>query len=91
MSLVIYAKDKARLSTFYAQTLGIPLMESAESHDVLRGAGIELIVHAIPAPYAADITITVNDGTGSASRTFLLDVQSKPTAPANLRVVQATP
>jgi len=39
----------------------------------------------------ANITITVGDGTGSASRTFLLDVKPKPTAPGNLRVAQALP
>ena len=61
---------------------------------VFGGAGSNRTVAVTPLPGQsgfADITITVSDGTGSASRTFLLDVQPKPTAPANLRVVQASP
>jgi hypothetical protein len=61
---------------------------------VLGGAGGNRTVTVTPLPGQtgfADITITVSDGTGSASRTFLLDVKPKPTAPANLRVVQALP
>lgn len=39
----------------------------------------------------ANITITVDDGFGSASRTFALQVLPPPAAPSNLRVVQASP
>jgi len=38
-----------------------------------------------------DITISVNDGTGSANQTFQLNVRPKPTAPRNMRIVQASP
>ncbi len=57
-SVVVFAKDKARLSAFYLQTLGLTTVESAPSHDVLRAPGIELVVHAIPAEYAAGIVIS---------------------------------
>jgi len=61
---------------------------------VFGGTGSNRTLAVTPLPGQtgfADITITVSDGTGSASRTFLLDVKPKPTAPANLRVVQALP
>ena len=59
-ALVIYAKDKARVSAFYQHTLALALAlhESLPSHDLLLGPGLELLVHAIPAEYAGDITIT---------------------------------
>ena len=61
---------------------------------IFGGAGSNRTLAVTPLPGQtgfADITITVNDGTGSASRTFLLDVKPKPTAPGNLRVAQALP
>lgn len=57
-SLVVYAKDKSRVSRFYRATLGLEAVESEPSYDRLAGAGIELIVHAIPAPLAATIDVT---------------------------------
>lgn len=57
--LVVYAKDKTRVSAFYRGTLGIALVESASTHDVLRGSGVEVVVHAIPPAYAAGIRIGV--------------------------------
>jgi hypothetical protein len=39
----------------------------------------------------ANITLTVSDGSASASRTFLLTVQPKPAPPTNLSVAAATP
>jgi len=56
--LVIFAKNKKRVSAFYRQTLGLTAAEEAPTHDLLLGAGIELVVHAIPRRYAADIKIT---------------------------------
>jgi len=38
-----------------------------------------------------DITLSVSDGTGSASSTFELSVQRRPNAPGALRIVQALP
>jgi predicted enzyme related to lactoylglutathione lyase len=57
-SLVIYAKDKARVSAFYRETLGLAVEETAPSHDLLTGHGIDLVVHAIPPAYSAHIPIT---------------------------------
>ncbi len=57
-SAVIFAKNKKRVSEFYRETLGLVASEEAPSHDVLVGAGIELVIHAIPRKYATDIVIT---------------------------------
>ncbi len=59
MTMVIYAKDKARVSAFYRETLGLHTTEAQPSHDLLQGPGVELVIHAIPEAYAADITITL--------------------------------
>lgn len=56
--LVVFAKNKKRVSAFYQQTLGLAVAESDTSHDLLRGHGYEVVVHTIPRKYAADITIT---------------------------------
>ncbi len=56
--LVIFAKNKKRVSAFYRATLGLTATEEAPSHDLLQGIGIELVIHAIPKKYAADIQIT---------------------------------
>jgi predicted enzyme related to lactoylglutathione lyase len=55
--LVVFAKNKQRVSAFYQQTLGLELQESASSHDLLRGPGCEVVVHAIARRYAAGIHI----------------------------------
>lgn len=57
-TLVIFAKNKKRMSAFYRQTLGLTATEEQASHDLLQEPGIELVIHAIPRKYAADITIT---------------------------------
>lgn len=56
-SLVIYAKDKARVSAFYRETLGLTAEEEQPSHDLLTGPGIDIVVHTIPPAYSADIHI----------------------------------
>ena len=56
--LVLYAKDKNRVSAFYRQTLGLDVVETAPSYDLLVGPGIEIVVHAIPPSYAASIDIS---------------------------------
>jgi predicted enzyme related to lactoylglutathione lyase len=56
-ALVVFAKNKKRMSAFYAQTLALAVEDSAASHDVLRGHGCEVVVHAIPRKYAVDIRI----------------------------------
>jgi len=60
----------------------------------LSGTGGSRTVTVTPVPGQtgiADITLNVSDGTGTASRTFQLNVLSKPAPPANLRVAQAVP
>lgn len=57
LSLVIYAKDKGRVSAFYRQTLDLIAIEEQSTHDLLRGPGIELVIHAIPREYASQISI----------------------------------
>jgi len=57
-SLVVFAKNKKRVSAFYRRTLGLEAAEEASSHDLLLGPGIELVIHAIPRKYSADIVIT---------------------------------
>jgi hypothetical protein len=54
---VVFAKNRKRVSAFYQQTLGLAVEESAPSHDLLRGNGCEVVVHAIPRKFAADIRI----------------------------------
>jgi len=55
--LVVFAKNKKRVSAFYQQTLGLEVHESDSTHDLLRGQGYEVVVHTIPRKYAASITI----------------------------------
>jgi hypothetical protein len=55
--LVVFAKNKKRVSAFYALALQLELEESAPSHDVLRGDSHEVVVHAIPRKYASEIKI----------------------------------
>jgi predicted enzyme related to lactoylglutathione lyase len=57
-SLVIFAKNKKRVSAFYRRTLGLEAAEEESSHDLLIGPGVELVIHAIPRRYAVDITLT---------------------------------
>ena len=75
-----------------ASSSNLSLVRNADI--VFEGTGSDRTVTITPLPDQsgfADITITVSDGTGSASRTFLLDVKPKPTSPGNLRIVQALP
>ena len=55
--LVVFAKNKKRMSWFYQATLSLRVEESETSHDLLRGNGYEVVVHAIPRKYAAAIQI----------------------------------
>lgn len=56
-SLIVYAKNKERVSSFYQQTLGLAASEVEPTHDLLVGNGLEILIHAIPPHYAADIEI----------------------------------
>ncbi len=55
---VVFAKNKKRVSAFYQQTLGLVVEESDTTHDLLRGHGYEVVVHAIPRKYSAAIKIS---------------------------------
>jgi len=55
--LVVFAKSVKKLSAFYADALGLEVLESARSHQLLRGNGYEVVVHAIPPKIAREITI----------------------------------
>ena len=55
--LVVFATSVKKLSAFYVRTLGLEVLESASSHQLLRGNGYEVVVHAIPAKMAREITI----------------------------------
>ena len=56
--IVLFAKNKKRVSAFYQAALGLSAVESAPSHDLLRGGTYEIVVHAIPRRIAAHIEIT---------------------------------
>ena len=45
--LVVFAKNKARVSAFYQQTLGLQVVESDSSHDLLRDSSYEVVVHSL--------------------------------------------
>lgn len=55
--LVVFAKNKKRVSEFYQQALNLEAIESETSHDLLRGHGYEVVIHSIPRKYAAEIKI----------------------------------
>ncbi len=55
--LVVFAKNIKRVSAFYRETLSLATEESDSSHELLRGSGYEIVVHAIPRKYAAQIKI----------------------------------
>lgn len=56
--MVIYACNKAQMTAFYQRTLGLQLSASHDSHDLLAGPGLSLVIHAIPAAIAQQISIT---------------------------------
>jgi hypothetical protein len=56
--LVVFAKDKKKVSAFYQQALNLAVIESEGSYDLLMGQGYEVVIHSIPKQYAAQINIT---------------------------------
>ncbi len=54
---VIFAKDLQQLSLFYQSVLTMRLLEAGPAHHVIAGAGMQLVIHAIPAPIAATIEL----------------------------------
>jgi predicted enzyme related to lactoylglutathione lyase len=57
-TLVVFAKNKRRVSAFYQRTLGLVAAESEASHDLLQGTGVEVVVHTIPRRHAAGISVS---------------------------------
>lgn len=55
--LVVYARNKGRVSAFYQKALALAVEESETSHDLLLGHGCEVVVHAIPPEYAVGIEL----------------------------------
>ncbi|MEZ5319058.1 MAG: hypothetical protein R2752_16780 [Vicinamibacterales bacterium] len=51
--VVVFARDKARVSAFYRETLSLGVEECEPSHDLLRGGGYEVVVHATRRTQAA--------------------------------------
>lgn len=57
--VLFYAKDVVRVSAFYEALLGARVVFADAEHRVLQTPDVQLIVHVIPAPYAADLVIEV--------------------------------
>ena len=55
---IVYAKDIARLSQFYAAVAGLEIVHEVADHVVLESETHELVVVAIPAAIAARIVIS---------------------------------
>lgn len=55
--VLVYAKDPATMSSFYERTLGMKVVHAGAEHRVLASDDAQLIVHAIPAPFADSIVI----------------------------------
>ena len=56
--LVVFVKNKKRVSAFYQLALDLEIQESDSSHDLLRGRGYEVVIHTIPRKYAAGISVS---------------------------------
>lgn len=54
---VLYAKNLARVSRFYAQCCGLELVHSEEDHVVLESPAFQLVILAIPKAIADSISI----------------------------------
>jgi hypothetical protein len=52
ISLVVFCNNKPRVSAFYQLTLELRIDATDDTHDVLRGDGMELVIHAIPREHA---------------------------------------
>jgi predicted enzyme related to lactoylglutathione lyase len=57
VSAVLFAKDHAKLSAFYRDTLSLRLTKAREDHTILSAGGFDLVVHQIPKHIAGSITI----------------------------------
>lgn len=55
--VLIYAKDLARVSTFYERVLGARVLNADDEHRVIQSADAQLVIHAIPAPHADAVVV----------------------------------
>lgn len=55
--VLLYAKHLDNLARFYRELLQLRILASAPDHVIAANDDIELVVHAIPPPIAADIAI----------------------------------
>lgn len=55
--ILVYAKDTDRLADFYGAVLDLAVVHRGDGLVVLRSPNFELVLHALPAPVAAQITI----------------------------------
>jgi hypothetical protein len=58
MDAVLYAKNIARVSFFYARSCGLRVTHSEDDHVVLESSTFQLVLLAIPEAIAASISIT---------------------------------
>lgn len=56
--LFVYALDAERIAAFYQAVIGLQRLHATPELIVLDSPDIQLLVHAIPAAYAAGITVT---------------------------------
>ncbi len=57
--VLFYAKHIASVSNFYERLLDARVVHADEEHRVLQSPDAQLIIHAIPPPYAGDVVVEV--------------------------------
>ncbi|HEY5307962.1 MAG TPA: VOC family protein [Casimicrobiaceae bacterium] len=57
-SAVVFAKDVAKVATFYAELISMSIVHTDPDHIVLDSDAMQLVIHAIPAAVADAIGIT---------------------------------
>jgi predicted enzyme related to lactoylglutathione lyase len=57
--VLIYAKNLDRVANFYEHVLPAHVVHADDEHRVLQSANARLIIHAIPAQFAAAIAIEI--------------------------------
>lgn len=55
--VLIYAKDLARVSTFYERVLGARVLHADHEHRVIQSSDAQLVIHAIPPRYANEVVV----------------------------------
>ncbi|MBY0274338.1 hypothetical protein K2Z84_03280 [Candidatus Binatia bacterium] len=55
--VLIYAKDLARVSTFYERVLDARVLHADHEHRVIESPDAQLVIHAIPPPYVDEVVV----------------------------------